>query len=165
MGVLHGQFLIGLVVSLVNISIHAVIMARVSRAARWAADIALHKNVSRLVLVMMAAVTVLMAAHIIEIGCWAIVYAALDVTPHSEHAFYFAFVNYTTLGYGDMLPREYWRILGPMTAMNGIMLFGWSTAVIYDVLRTVAQAIPMGTKMGTKMGAKTGAKRRKRKTS
>jgi hypothetical protein len=146
MSLLHGQFLIGLVVSLVNIAIHAVIMAIVSRAARWAAGITLDKDVTRLVLVMMAAVTVLMTAHVIEIGVWAVSYAALDVAPHRSEAFYFAFVNYTTLGYGDMLPKEYWRVLGPMAAMNGIMLFGWSTAVIYDVLRTVAQAIPIGAK-------------------
>jgi polyferredoxin len=146
MMVLHGQFLIGLVVSLVNISIHAVIMAMVSRAARWAAAIAVERDVLRLVLVMMAAVTVLMAAHIVEIGVWAGSCAALDVAPHRSEAFYFAFVNYTTLGYGDMLPKEYWRVLGPTAAMNGIMLFGWSTAVVYDVLRTVAQAIPMGAK-------------------
>lgn len=140
---LHGQFAIGALVSLVNIAIHAVIMALVSGAARRAAK-AFDKGLARLVLVMMAAVTVLMAAHIIEIGVWAILYAALDVAPHPSEAFYFAFVNYTTLGYGDMLPKQDWRVLGPMAAMNGIMLFGWSTAVIYDVLRTIAQVIPMG---------------------
>ena len=48
---------------------------------------------------------------------------------------YFAFVNYTTLGYGDVVPVERWRLLGPMTAMNGVLLFGWSTAVIFEVLR------------------------------
>ena len=154
MTILHGQFVIGLVVSLVNIAIHAVILARVSWAARRAAAIAFKRNVMRLVLVMMAAVTVLMVAHIIEIGCWAIVYAALDVAPHRDEAFYFAFVNYTTLGYGDMLPRDYWRILGPVTAMNGIMLFGWSTAVIYDALRTVAQAIPMGAERRSQRAAR-----------
>jgi hypothetical protein len=44
-------------------------------------------------------------------------------------------VNYATLGYGDVLPVERWRLLGPMTAMNGVLLFGWSTAVIFEVLR------------------------------
>ena len=48
---------------------------------------------------------------------------------------YFAFVNYTTLGYGDVTPVEQWRLLGPMAAMNGVLLFGWSTAVIFEVLR------------------------------
>jgi hypothetical protein len=30
---------------------------------------------------------------------------------------------------------ERWRLLGPMTAMNGVLMFGWSTAVIFEVLR------------------------------
>jgi len=55
--------------------------------------------------------------------------------------FYFAFVNYTTLGYGDILPAPEWRMLGPITALNGILLFGWSTAVIFEVLRTSAGAL------------------------
>ena len=48
---------------------------------------------------------------------------------------YFALVNYTTLGYGDVTPMARWRLLGPMTAMDGVLLFGWSTAVIFQVLR------------------------------
>jgi hypothetical protein len=48
---------------------------------------------------------------------------------------YFALVNYTTLGYGDVTPIARWRLLGPMAAMNGVLLFGWSTAVIFQVLR------------------------------
>jgi polyferredoxin len=90
----------------------------------------------RVMLVMMATVSVLMVAHLIEIGIWGLVYAVLDAVPQKIDAYYFAFVNYTTLGYGDILPVEYWRLLGPMAAMNGVLLFGWSSAVIYDVLRT-----------------------------
>ena len=44
-------------------------------------------------------------------------------------------MNYTTLGYGDVTPVVRWHLLGPMTAMNGVLLFGWSTAVIFEVLR------------------------------
>jgi len=47
---------------------------------------------------------------------------------------YFAFVTYTTLG-GDVVPVEHWRLLGPFTAMNGVLLFGWSTAVIFEIMR------------------------------
>lgn len=47
----------------------------------------------------------------------------------------FAFVNDTTLGYGHVLPSARWHLLGPITAMNGVLLFGWSTAVIFEVLR------------------------------
>jgi Ion channel len=48
---------------------------------------------------------------------------------------YFTFVNYTTLGYGHVTPVKRWNLLGPMTAMSGVLLFGWSTAVIFEVLR------------------------------
>jgi hypothetical protein len=61
--------------------------------------------------------------------------AILDAAAAGTDVAYFAFVNYTTLGYGDVLPVERWRLLGPITAMNGILLFGWSTAVIFEVLR------------------------------
>jgi hypothetical protein len=56
-------------------------------------------------------------------------------TPSGTDLIYFAFVNYTTLGYGDVTPVARWNLLGPMTAMNGVLLFGWSTAVIFEVLR------------------------------
>jgi hypothetical protein len=55
---------------------------------------------------------------------------------------YFAFVNYTTLGYGDVIPVPAWQLLGPMTAMNGVLLFGWSTAVIFEVLRKIMMRDP-----------------------
>ena len=59
----------------------------------------------------------------------------LIVAPESADRDYFTFVNYTTLGYGDVTPVKRWNLLGPMTAMNGVLLFGWSTAVIFEVLR------------------------------
>ena len=76
-----------------------------------------------------------MAAHTCEVIVWSLAYAIFNVTPENAGVVYFAFVNYTTLGYGDVLPVERWRLLGPITAMNGILLFGWSTAVIFEVLR------------------------------
>jgi Ion channel len=60
--------------------------------------------------------------------------------PASAGPVYFAFVNYTTPGYGDVTPVERWRLLGPMTAMNGLLMFGWSTAVIFEVLRRMVRS-------------------------
>ena len=141
---LHGQLLVGLLISLACIAVHAFIMALV----KWTANRTSHAvhatwPATRSVIVMMATVSILMTAHVAEIGIWAVCYAALHAIPDRTQAFYFAFINYTTLGYGDILPVARWRLLGPMSAMNGILLFGWSTAVIYDVLRSVAHVIPM----------------------
>jgi len=76
-----------------------------------------------------------MLAHASEVIVWSLAYATLNAAPVGADLVYFAFVNYTTLGYGDVIPVEPWRLLGPITAMNGVLLFGWSTAVIFEVLR------------------------------
>jgi hypothetical protein len=84
---------------------------------------------------MIATVLVLMAAHTLEVIVWALIYLVADAAPAGTSLVYFAFVNYTTLGYGDIIPVQRWQLLGPIAAMNGILLFGWSTAVIFEVLR------------------------------
>jgi Ion channel len=129
------QLLCGGVISLVNIAIHALAMAAVIGASRVAS--ARHvaaRPTLRLVVTMIATVSVLMGFHLAEIGVWSLGYALLDVAPPGADRFYFAFVNYATLGYGDVVPVADWRLLGPMAAMNGVLLFGWSTAVIFEVL-------------------------------
>lgn len=73
---------------------------------------------------MTATVSVLMAAHIGEVIVWSLAYAVVGVAPADANLIYFAFVNYTTLGYGDVTPLPRWQLLGPMTAMNGVLLFG-----------------------------------------
>ena len=51
-----------------------------------------------------------------------------------ETAFYFSAENYTALGYGDVVLSGQWRLLGPLEAINGLLLFGLSTAVMFAVL-------------------------------
>ena len=135
------QFLVGTAVSVCNIAIHAMVMAAVIRAARIAGERATSRQSLRLIAVMIATVSVLMAAHFAEVLVWSFAYAIVGVAPPGTDLIYFAFVNYTTLGYGDVTPVERWHLLGPMTAMNGVLLFGWSTAVIFEVLRRTLMTI------------------------
>jgi hypothetical protein len=129
------QFLVGAVASGCNIAIHALVMVVVIRVARRADELATAYQTLRLIAVMIATVTVLMIAHLAEVLVWSLIYAAIDVAPEGADIMYFAFVNYTTLGYGDVTPVKRWNLLGPMTGMNGVLMFGWSTAVIFEVLR------------------------------
>jgi hypothetical protein len=129
------QILVGGGVSICNIAIHALVMTAVVRAAQTLAAKRISRSSLFLSGVMIATVSILMAAHTSEVIVWAIAYSIVDVVPTGTDLVYFAFVNYTTLGYGDVLPREKWQLLGPITAMNGVLLFGWSTAVIFEVLR------------------------------
>jgi hypothetical protein len=130
------QLLVSIAISVCNIAIHAIVMAGVLRAARIVGERATTSRQSlRLIAVMTATVAVLMAAHIAEVIVWSLAYAMVDAAPSGTDLVYFAFVNYTTLGYGDVVPVQRWHLLGPMTAMNGVLLFGWSTAVIFAILQ------------------------------
>ncbi|MDO9298081.1 potassium channel family protein [Bradyrhizobium sp.] len=129
------QLLVSIAISICNIAIHAVVMDAVLRAARAARERATSHQSLQLIAVMTATVSVLMAAHIAEVIVWSLGYAMVDAAPSGTDLVYFAFVNYTTLGYGDVTPLQRWHLIGPMTAMNGVLLFGWSTAVIFSILQ------------------------------
>jgi hypothetical protein len=85
--------------------------------------------------VMIATAVVLKVAHTVEILVWAASYGIVQAAAAGSDLLYFAFVNYTTLGYGDITPVREWRLIGPLTAMNGVLLFGWSAAILFEVLR------------------------------
>ena len=129
------QFLLGGAVSVINIAIHSLVMAILVRIAQLASAKDRLHPVLFLAAVMIPIVSLLMATHTLEVIVWAAAYAMVDAAPADADLVYFAFVNYTTLGYGDVVPVERWQLLGPMTAMNGVLMFGWSTAVIFEVLR------------------------------
>ena len=134
------QLLVGGVVSLGNIAVHAIVMTLVVTVVRRVGSWERRNASLWLASVMMATVGVLIMAHVAEVIVWSVTYLILDAAPSEADVLYFAFVNYTTLGYGDIVPVERWRLIGPITAMNGILLFGWSTAVIFEVLDVATQA-------------------------
>lgn len=129
------QLLVSVAVSLGNIAIHALVMTALLRVVRRTAERVALDHSFRLAAIMMATVTVLMAAHLAEVFAWSLAYGIIGVAPEGADLFYFAFVNYATLGYGDVTPVKRWSLLGPMTALNGALLVGWSTAVMFEVLR------------------------------
>jgi hypothetical protein len=129
------QVLVGGIVSACNIAIHSLVMSIVVHVSRSAYAKVGTRSVLRLARVMIGAVLVLMSAHVIEVLVWALAYRLTGTVPDGSRLVYFAFVNYTTLGYGDITPAREWELLGPITAMNGVILFGWSTAVIFAVLQ------------------------------
>ena len=139
------QLLVGTAVSVCNIAIHALVMATVVQmssriaGAKNTVQQSLQLTTVMIAIASIATVPVLMAAHFLEVMVWSLAYAIVSAAPSGADPVYFAFVNYTTLGYGDVIPVERWRLIGPITAMNGVLLFGWSTAVIFEVLRRTAR--------------------------
>ena len=105
---------------------------RIAHAERWAARSQLTKaaTVSLLVLVMFM-------AAIIEALIWGVTYVTVGAIPSLGEALYFSTVTFTTLGYGDIVLDEHWRLLSAFEAANGTIMFGWTTAVIVAAVRRV----------------------------
>src|SRR5882757_10277017 len=130
------QLIAGGLVSLVNFGLHAVITGIVVVAARHTAAATDDLHVfARVTALLMVTMVTLMIAHNVEIIVWASFYAWNGIETEKAGPFEFAFENYTALGYGDALPGVGLRLIGPITALNGLLLIGWSVAVIFEVMK------------------------------
>ena len=74
-------------------------------------------------------------AHAVEIGLWAWLFMLCGEFRYFGTALYHSAVNYSTLGYGDIVMSPSWRLLGPIEAANGALLFGVSTAMIFTIMQ------------------------------
>jgi len=92
------------------------------------------------VAIVASAMSVALLAHLIEIGLWAVLFVICGEFPELGTAYYHSAVNYTTLGYGDLIMTPSWRLLGPLEAANGMLMFGVSTAIIFAVIQRLIQA-------------------------
>jgi hypothetical protein len=130
------QLLTGAVIYLVNFAIHTVFTGAIVFATRHTAKRTSERGVFvRLTSLLMITVTGLMIAHVVEIAVWAGYYTWFGIKLNNITYFEFAFENYTALGYGDTLPIDGNRLIGPITALNGLLLVGWSVAIIFEVMR------------------------------
>lgn len=139
---MSGELLYGILVSLVTVVLHSVasvflvrVMLAVSRKVR------VRHPMRSLLLGMMLTGAILTFAHLLEVAIWATAYVVVGGVAHDNDSYYLAFVNFTTLGYGDLLPTHRWRLLGPITAANGMLLFGWSTALIFATLTRLSDTL------------------------
>ncbi len=85
---------------------------------------------------MVITVLVVFLAHIVQIWVWAILFYYLEpvILPDLEAAIYFSASSFTTVGFGDVYLDKDWRLLSSFEAANGFILFGWSTAFIFDII-------------------------------
>ncbi|MGI9491263.1 MAG: ion channel, partial [Geminicoccaceae bacterium] len=90
--------------------------------------------------IMIAATAWLMASHMIGVWLWASLFVAVGAIGELEPAVYFSLVTFTTLGYGDITLTEQWRILGAICAVNGLLLFGFTTALLVELMSRLREA-------------------------
>jgi hypothetical protein len=90
------------------------------------------------IMMIVSLITALM--HLFLIALWACSLLLCGATSGFDNAFYCSAQNYTALGYGDVLLSERWRLIGPLESVNGLLLFGLSTAVMFAVLSRLIAA-------------------------
>ncbi len=99
----------------------------------------------RHVTVMVILMLMTAASHLVQIALWAVALQGCGQAADFAEAFYLSAENYTALGYGDIVPTGPWRLLGPLEAINGLLLFGFSTALLFAVMdRLVAKRVRLG---------------------
>ncbi|AQA19497.1 transporter [Halioglobus japonicus] len=84
---------------------------------------------------------VLVMGNFIQIAIWAAVFVQLGEFTDFLTAFYHSAVNFATLGYGDIVMSEEHRVLGPLQAVNGVLMIGVSTAVMMSALQDALKRV------------------------
>jgi hypothetical protein len=132
--------IVGLVVTVATIAIHGVVLHSIVMSLRR--DLKRGRLGMRIWVNMsfvLAAILLALAGHLAEIGLWA---SALDISgaaPDIGAAIYSSAGSYTTSGSDVVLPPQ-WKLLGPLEAVDGMLLFGVSTAFIFAVVNRLIHA-------------------------
>jgi hypothetical protein len=132
------------------VGLGAVVCTIVVHAATMAATINLFRHEQKLgragagalidLTIVALAISFAFVAHLIEIALWAVLLMFCGEFEGFAIAYYHSAVNYSTLGYGDLLLTPSWRLLGPLEATNGALMFGVSAAMVFAVMQRLILA-------------------------
>jgi hypothetical protein len=130
--------LIGSVMMVVNLGILVLAVAILirlltNRIGDESEQPTLFEDVKVLSLVM----AVLMFGHMLQFATWALLFTWLGEFTDFATAFYHSTVNFTSLGYGDIVMSEKWRLLGALEAGNGVLMFGLSASTILSIMNAL----------------------------
>jgi hypothetical protein len=106
-------------------------LERANQGARWMST-RWHRT-----LLVAGVVLVGFLVALIEVSFYALAYLWSGAIEGVEKALYFSMVTFTTLGYGDITLSEDWRMLASFEAANGIILFGWTTALLFAFIQRI----------------------------
>jgi hypothetical protein len=127
----------GVVLIAVTMAIHAVAMpATLVASGRLRARLSGSASFRNDVIVLLAASWMIVFAHLLEVVAWAVFLVLRDAFPNASAAYYYALLQYTTVGSDLGLPDR-WRLLGGMIAMAGLLTFAWSTTVLLVLAQRV----------------------------
>jgi hypothetical protein len=128
--------------ALISIGLATVVGAMVESPRRA------HRSFIVFSLVIGVAAVLLVLLHGLEASYWAITYVWLGAAPDFRRAIYFSLQMATTLGADVVRLGDRWRLMGPLEAISGMLLFGLSTAFLLAVMQRV-WPFPQATRAGS----------------
>ena len=131
---------VGAATTFCTIVIHVLaVMAIVRVIVRPARRLTPEGRFRRDVVIVAATAHLTLAAHLIGIVAWAVVFVLCGEFSDLAAAFYHSAVNYTSLGYGDVVMSAAWKLLAPLETADALLMFGISTAMVFAVIRQLLQ--------------------------
>ena len=97
-----------------------------ARRERWINS----PSFSSSLLVMSSVMLLLVVGNFVQVGIWALLFQIVGEFERFDTAFYHSAVNFATLGYGDIVMSDQHKLLGPIQAINGVLMIGVSTAAL-----------------------------------
>ena len=90
----------------------------------------------------------MMTANLLQIALWGFLFVGLGEFEEIYPAIYHSAVNFTSLGYGDVVMKQDWKLLCPLEAVNGVLMMSMTaaalTAILQSIIRSQADMITAG---------------------
>jgi hypothetical protein len=92
------------------------------------------------VAIMMVVLIIVFASILVQVAVWAVGFMVCGEFGDFATAYYHSAVNFTTLGYGDIVMSRTWRLLGPLEAANGVLMFGIAASGLFAVVNRLVKS-------------------------
>lgn len=134
------QLIIGTILVCMTVVIHAIALDRLMIILEKAGPKVFRRyRVLWKIPLLIITVVGVFSAHIVQMWLWAIFYMSVGALETFEECLYFSTSTFTTVGYGDLVLNKDWRLISSFQSANGFILFGWSTAFIFEVMSKLYQ--------------------------
>ena len=97
-------------------------------------------GLSRNIYILSIVLLMLFIGHLVQVGIWAVLFVYLGEFGDFTTSFYHSMVNFASLGYGDIVMMDDWRLLGAIEACNGVLMFGLSAGTLLSVMTHLINA-------------------------
>ena len=98
----------------------------------------------RFAAIMGAAALLATLLHGIEGAIWAAAYRFLSALPDNRSAMLYSLSAMTTFGHANLFLENRWQLMGALEALDGMLLFGLTTAFLFAIMQRVWPFVSSG---------------------